>query len=301
MTLLISTLGFQPRKRKEMIAPPSISCADISIVLPVKNNQKGIILFLSEFLKTHSPALYPREIIIVDNASQPPITIPKVLAESGVNITILPCASPGPTCARNLGVQYAETEWILFTDSDCVPSSDFLLGYIAAMNGSVGYAGQVKAWGKDCLSLYYESQGILIPPAVDGDTQPEYVITANALVWRPALEAIGGFNETITIAAGEDIDLGFRLREIGSLSYASAAFVYHNFDDGLLGFIRRFVRYGKGNKIISRLYTLDLTPRIFQAKHPSLCNRVLSRIQFACLSWGYRTQRCPSNFPPTPS
>src|SRR5947208_10199064 len=128
MTLLISTLGFQPRKRKEVIAPTSISCADISIVLPVKNNQKGIILFLSEFLKTHPPALYPREIIIVDNASQPPITIPKALAESGVSITILPCASTVPACARNLGIQYAETEWILFTDSDCVPSSSFLLG-----------------------------------------------------------------------------------------------------------------------------------------------------------------------------
>jgi hypothetical protein len=60
MTLL-SALGFQPRKRMEMIAPTSISYTDISIVIPVKNNQKGITLFLSEFVKTHSPALYPRE------------------------------------------------------------------------------------------------------------------------------------------------------------------------------------------------------------------------------------------------
>ena len=42
-------------------------------------------------------------------------------------------------------------------------------------------------------------------------TRPEYVITANALIWRRALQDIGGFNETITIAAGEDIDLDFAL------------------------------------------------------------------------------------------
>jgi hypothetical protein len=31
-----------------------------------------------------------------------------------------------------------------------------------------------------------------------------------ALVWKQAFADIGGFNETIAIAAGEDIDLGFR-------------------------------------------------------------------------------------------
>jgi glycosyltransferase involved in cell wall biosynthesis len=289
MTLL-GALGFQPGKRMEMIAPTSIGYTDITVVIPVKNNQKGITLLLSEFLKTHSAAFYPREIIIVDNASQPPIIIPKALAERSVNVTILRCDAPGPACARNLGILHAQSEWILFTDSDCIPSPTFLSGYIVAMNGSVGYAGQVKAWGKDSLSRYYESQYILTPPVLDenGVTRPEYIVTANALVWKTALSAIGGFNETISIAAGEDIDLGFRLREIGSLSYAPMACVYHNFNDGFLGFIRRFVRYGKGNKIISQLYTLDLTPRKFQARQPSIFNRILSRIQYVCLAWGYR-------------
>lgn len=289
MTLL-SSLGIQPRKRGEMVAPISISCADISIVIPVKNNQKGIMLFLSEFLKTHPPSLYPQEIIIVDNASQPPITIPKTIADEDLKITVLTCAAIGPACARNLGVRHTRTEWVLFTDSDCVPSSTFLSGYIAAMNGSIGYAGQVKSWEKDRLSQYYETQRILIPPPVDEDgiTRPEYIITANALVWRTALEIIGGFNETIRIAAGEDIDMGFRLREIGSLSYAPTAYTYHNFEGGLPSFIGRFIRYGKGNKIISRLYRQDLTPKCFQPEQPSIFNWVLSRIQYICLLWGYR-------------
>ena len=84
--------------------------------------------------------------------------------------------------------------------------------------------------------------------------------------------------------------LGFRLREIGYLSYAPEACVYHNFDDGLLGFIKRFVRYGRGNKIISTLYGLDLTPKVFSAKRPSLFNDILAKMQYVCLAWGYRTK-----------
>jgi len=287
---LLSTRGIHLRRRSELVAPTSISCADISIVIPVKNNQKGVTLFLSEFLKTHPPSLHPQEIIIVDNASQPPITIPQVIVDKGLKITILTCAAIGPACARNLGIRYAQSEWILFSDSDCIPSSTFLPGYIAAIDGSIGYTGQVKSWGKDRLSRYYETQGILMPSFVveDGIIRPEYIITANALVWRPALEIVGEFNETIKIAAGEDIDLGLRLREVGSLSYVPDALVYHNFEGGLPAFIRRFIRYGKGNKIISQLYSQDLSPKIFQPEHSSIFNWVLSRIQYACLYRGYR-------------
>jgi|SRR6266699_5673050 len=60
--------------------------------------------------------------------------------------------------------------------------------------------------------------------------------------------------------------------------------------DGALGFVRRFVRYGKGNKFISRLYDLDLTPTVFSAKKPSVFNLLLSTIQYVSLSWGYRAR-----------
>ena len=292
MTLL-SILGFQPQKRGEIRTPLSIDFSDISIIIPVRNNQKGIDLFLSEFVKTHTPDRYPKEIIIVDNNSQPSINIPQCYDDSELHIVLLNCVSIGPACARNCGAQHAQGNWILFTDSDCIPSQSFMQGYFSAMNGSVGYAGYVKAWGNDFISQYYESQQILIPfiMAENGNTRPEYLVTANALVWKQAFADIGGFNETIVIAAGEDIDLGFRLREIGTLSMALSACVFHNFDGGLPGFCKRFVRYGRGNKMVGELHHIDLTPTSFNARKPSLPNNVLARIQFVCLYWGYIMQR----------
>ena len=47
---LISKLNYQPKKKANLIAPINIKPSDISIVIPVRNNQKGIDLFLYNFL-----------------------------------------------------------------------------------------------------------------------------------------------------------------------------------------------------------------------------------------------------------
>jgi len=278
-----------------MQAPHCISTQEMSLVIPVKDNQSGVTRFLSELLRTHPPTLYPREVIIVDNNSAPPLTLSSAVNADGLQIMLLRCERPGPASARNLGIGHTCAEWVVFADSDCLPSATFLTGYLTAMNGAVGYAGAVQAWRTDPWSQYYDSQGILTPPPTfeEGVARPEYLVTANALVWKPALEAIGGFNETIEIAAGEDIDLGFRLREIGTLAYAPTACVYHDFQAGLLSFMHRFVRYGKGNRRIGRLYCLDLTPHVFSAKHPSTFNWLLARLQYLSLAWGYRDRSSP--------
>jgi len=107
------------------------------------------------------------------------------------------------------------------------------------------------------------------------------------MVWKSSLEKIGYFNENINIAAGEDIDLGWRLLEIGNLDYAFNSVIYHNFDDGIIGFCQRFIRYGKGNKIISKMYEIDLKPKVFSPNKLSFINQVLSKLQYICLLWGY--------------
>ncbi|MBE8967968.1 glycosyltransferase [Nostocales cyanobacterium LEGE 12452] len=289
---LISKLAYKPKNKANLIAPLKIKTSDISIVIPVKNNQKGIDLFLSNFFNTHIPKIYPKEIIIVDNNSNNPIVIQKQFQINGLEIILLKCSKIGPASARNLGLSYSKGDWILFTDSDCIPCKSWIIGYIDSMNGSIGYAGNVKAWGSDFLSKYYQTQEILVPLKViapEKNISPEYLITANTLIWKPAIEKIGGFNEDINIAAGEDIDLGWRLLELGNLSYAFNSVVCHNFDDGIFGFVERFSRYGKGNKVISKMYNIDLSPQIFNPNKRSFINQLLSKLQYICLLWGYIT------------
>lgn len=289
MTLL-SRHAFFRRKIESNYKSEKIDCSDISIVIPVKDNQKGVDCYLDTFFVSRFETSLPKEILIVDNNSQIPITISERFLNKEVNVRLMRCLKPGPAAARNMGAEHATGNWILFNDSDCIPTAMFLSGYLKADNGSLGYAGNVKSKGDDVLSKYYESQEILIPPKIleeSGLECPQYLITANALVWKPAFERIGGFNECIEIAGGEDVDLGLRLSQIGKLEYAMNSVVLHNFDDGYVGFARRFMRYGKGNKIIERLWGVNMKPIPFAPVCKSTFNTVVAWFQYLFLKIGY--------------
>src|SRR5436853_7700555 len=149
----ISRLGFVPNKQKTMTSDILQTTEEITIVIPVKDNQQGIDTFLTEFFATHSPDIYPREIIIVDNNSKPDIQI----NQKGfpIPVRLLKCKKIGPASARNCGARNAKTDWILFVDSDCIPTSTLLTGYIKVQNGSLGYAVNIKANRQDVISRYY--------------------------------------------------------------------------------------------------------------------------------------------------
>jgi len=291
MTSLIYS-SFVPHRKLDIKSPLNLECSDISVLVPVKNNQLGIDNFLKAFFSTHSTINYPCEIIIVDNNSDHPIFIREKFRSTSLPIYLLRCYRVGPASARNLGIKHSKGQWVVFTDSDCLPTESFLTGYKAAINGAVGYAGNVKALSEGALSHYYETQEILIPPPVEDDVEawrPHYIITANAMIWKPALELIGGFDEGIQIAAGEDIDLGFRLSEIGKLSYAQRSLVYHDFGKGFLEFIRRFKRYGKGNRLVGIKHGVNLKPQPFEPAQSTGFNWLMSRVQYLALLWGYYT------------
>lgn len=284
---MISRLGFKPTKRTEIKSNDIRTTDEITIVIPVKDNQNGIDIFLTEFFRTQTPDNFPKEIIIVDNNSNPAIEIRN---DFPISVRLFKCNKIGPASARNFGVKQAQTDWTLFTDSDCVPTESFITGYLKVQNGSVGYAGNIKAHRQDIISKYYEQQEILVPPKVyeqSNKPRPDYLITANCLVWRPAFEKVGGFNEQIKIAGGEDIDLGFKLLNIGQLTYAFDSIAKHNFGDGLRDFRERFRRYGQGNRIVSELYELDLTPKMFKPNKRTLTNYVLAFLQHRWLTSGY--------------
>jgi glycosyltransferase involved in cell wall biosynthesis len=286
---VISRIGFTPTKSTEIKSEILTGTKDITIIIPVKDNQAGIDLFISELVKTHSIDLLPREIIIVDNNSFPVIEIKA--RNYPIPIRLFTCEKVGPASARNVGVRNATTNWILFTDSDCVPTSSLLTGYLNCQNGSVGYSGFIRSQKQDIISMYYEQQEILLPPKLyieQVGVFPEYLITANCLVWREAFEYVGGFNEAIKIAGGEDIDLGFKLLSVGSLCFAYDSIAKHNFGDSILNFRERFIRYGQGNKIISELYKLDLKPKIFKPTKVTVINQLLALLQYYWLFRGYK-------------
>lgn len=71
------------------------------------------------------------------------------------------------------------------------------------------------------------------------------------------------------------------------LSFAPKSVVYHDFDDGLIGFVKRFKRYGKGNRILAEMYSLNIKPKRFKPRKMSFGNSVLAYVQYLSMLWGW--------------
>jgi glycosyltransferase involved in cell wall biosynthesis len=261
----------------------------ISVVIPVKNNQKGIDRLLQSIVENVSTEHYPCEVIIVDNNSSIELRIDDVYP---FKVNLHRCNSVGPAAARNVGVNNASGAWILFTDSDCVFTGTTIAGYINYDNRCVAYAGAILMEGSDYLTRYYRDQNSFHPmSALDpesGEFEIATVVTANCLVLKSALKYIGGFNESFKIAGGEDTDLGFRLKLVGTLRFNPSSEALHEFNDGLSGFIKRYIRYGKGNRVLQDLYDVDFWPRHFFPNNQKVINLVLARISVFAMRWGFK-------------
>ena len=115
---------------------PTLEPHQISVIIPVKDNQSGIEQLLHNFLKRIDVHYLPLEILIVDDGSRNPVYIPYQYKKSRMHIKVIRSSvTRNRSGARNLGVNLARGQWILFVDSDCIPVSDLISGYLKAYDG----------------------------------------------------------------------------------------------------------------------------------------------------------------------
>jgi GT2 family glycosyltransferase len=136
-----------------------------------------------------------------------------------------PLHGRGPAAARNRGWRAAKGALIAFTDDDTIPTSDWLAAGARAFENNrhwVALSGRVILQRADDLRWPTDHE------RVKRGAQSAEFVTANAFVWRTALEAIGGFDERFTRGWREDSDLQFRLlSQIGAVGHCPEARVVH--------------------------------------------------------------------------
>jgi len=146
-------------------------------------------------------------------------------------------------------------DWYYFTDCGCTHEPDLFLKFEETWNecgdSCVAVSGPVTGSGSGPINDYMTEQGVLNPPLeqnIHGIYLPQAVITANALIAGLPFAFLGGFDPQFSEAAGEDLDMGIRLRDFGVIGWAKEARVAHKFAEDESDFIKRFQRYGRGNR-----------------------------------------------------
>ena len=130
----------------------------------------------------------------------------------------------GPAGGRNAAWHATRGEVIAFTDDDCLPSPTWLEEGLAAMraHGPCVAVGRTGPGASDAHLL-----GRPFNRVVRND-DARFFATCNVFYRREDLEAVGGFDESFRTPAGEDTDLGLRVRDLGrAVVFAGDAEVHH--------------------------------------------------------------------------
>lgn len=212
-----------------LIMMPTRRPVDVSVVVPTYR-RPALLARCLDALLAQTLAADCFEVIVVDDGHDDATR--DVVRDLALRVSqprlryLRPSSGRGPAVARNCGWHAAEAPIVAFTDDDTQPDADWLQQGLAALmlhRDWVAAAGQVRVPRDEGSPERRPTDHELMTRGLE---TAEFV-TANAFVWREALEQVDGFDERFLRAWREDSDLHFRLLQLGGVGRAPEALVWH--------------------------------------------------------------------------
>ncbi|SVD28532.1 uncharacterized protein METZ01_LOCUS381386, partial [marine metagenome] len=190
----------------------------LSVVIPSYGAQD----LLSQTLRSLAEQEYPAsgaEIIVIDDGSPgfDSSTIDGLTAPFSLT-TMHFDRNRGRAAARNTGIGTATGEIVVFLDGDMTVQPGFLVAHDRFHDGDRAIAvGEIR-WAAHVPSIpltrYIHSRGVA--HFGRGDVPFKCFVTGNSSVPRWLLHEAGLFDEIFSTYGGEDLELGYRLYQLGA-------------------------------------------------------------------------------------
>ncbi len=197
------------------------------------------------------------EVILADNRpTGGPLDVPAVVGSATIRVVVAN-RRPGPAHARNAGAAAAGGELLLFCDDDDEVSPGWVTAMAAALSSASFVAG-----GLDERTLNSRLTAAWMPPALGPRTGHvgnlaflPIAPSCNMGIRRSVFDRVSGFDESFPSAAGEDVDLSWRVQLAGfTLVEAPAAVVNVQLRDDLRGVFRQGMVYGESDAHLIALF-----------------------------------------------
>ncbi|HKY09376.1 MAG TPA: glycosyltransferase, partial [Candidatus Binatia bacterium] len=219
----------------------------VSVVVCVYNGERTIDSCLASLEKLTYPDY---EVIVVNDGSTDGT---RQIAEGYDYIRLIHQENKGLSEARNVGIRAATGEIIAFTDADCMADPDWLTHLVARFQSSefaaVGGPNLTPPDDSFVASCVAVSPGAPTHVLLD-DEVAEHIPGCNMAFRREALETIDGF-DPIFRAAGDDVDLCWRLQNKGyKIGFSAAAVVWHFRRNTIRDYIKQQRGYGKAETLL---------------------------------------------------
>jgi glycosyltransferase involved in cell wall biosynthesis len=231
---------------KHFDTPTSSRGLEISIVIPVRNEEDSVRVLLEGLL---SQSLPPTEIVLTDTGSTDATRdIIEEFVRRGEPVKLIREREGMPGRGRNLAVANSRCDWIAFTDAGNRQDPEWL----AALTEKVGdgsavdvvygtYEPVVDSFFKECAAIAY------VPPPFESDggfVRPRSIVSA--LMRRKVWETVGGFPEDLRSA--EDLLFMRRVEQAKfNIVRTADAVVYWNIQPNIWRTYKRFVEYSRNN------------------------------------------------------
>ena len=230
----------------------------VSIIIPTKNN--GDII--EKCLQSIENLDYPKdkyEVIIVDGHSTDDTV--EIAKKYGCKIVYEDVGTRGGAC--NVGIKNAKSEFIVFTDADCIVPKDWLKNLVKHFNGkeiaSVGGPNITPEDDTEFAKCVGEVLSFLSKPGSRYGFNADEVIETfhnsgcNVAYRKKAIEEAGWFNEKLVTCEDEELD--YRIKEKGyKILYTPDAKVYHYRRPTWKRFCKQAYKYAMGRMQAIKLH-----------------------------------------------
>jgi glycosyltransferase involved in cell wall biosynthesis len=193
------------------------------------------------------------EIVVVDDGSTD--TTSSIAKIFDVHYVFQP--NQGPATARNNGARMAQGDFILFTDSDCLPEyiwieemvRPFVDPEVVAVKGA--YRTRQRELAARFAQAEFEDRYDLLEQSLSIDM----IDTYSAAFRKNVFLQVGGFDQGFPVADNEDTELSYRLAAAGhKLVFNSKARVYHVHPNTLMNYLELKFRRGYWRMVVYSRY-----------------------------------------------
>ncbi len=224
-------------------------CPTFSIIIPTYKRPFELVRCLGAITKLDYPA-DKFEVIVVDDGGKLPDDLLLPFGDK-LRLTLLHQENSGPAAARNHGARMAHNDFLVFTDDDCEPDSNWLKTLAAQFMLSPKHLLGGQTVNALETNIYSSASQMLIDYLYDYfiyvDTNNAFFTSNNFALARTEFLALGGFDESFPFAGGEDRDICSRWQASNrNRLFLKTAVVRHFHDLNLKDFWRQHFAYGRG-------------------------------------------------------
>jgi glycosyltransferase involved in cell wall biosynthesis len=208
----------------------------ISIVIPLFNKALSIEKTIDCAL---NQTFTDFEIIIVnDGSTDDSLSIAEGIKDSRIKIYSI--KNQGVSVARNFGIAKAQAEYIAFLDADDFWLPNHLENLNTLLQKFPNCGLYCTAYAKQYKSI--KTPGVfknipiknnwmgIVDNYFESSLKNSLAWTSATLVPKSILEALNGFDESITLGAGEDTDLWIRIALQHPVAFCNSATAIHNLE-----------------------------------------------------------------------